>query len=196
MVVSFLATTVYAVDTSIQGNAAGSQNSAIIEQKTKETIQQGNSATIDTTINATAKTGGNTVSGNTDGNNTIKTGDSTVTTKVTNVFGVNNTETECNNCAQTPTVKPTQGTHPTATPTPGPSSNGGNGGGGNGGGGNGGNGDGGSSSGGIGGANISGGEVMGLSATGGESTQLFFTFAGTVCLILGSALFNIKKILA
>ena len=188
---SFLATSVYAVDISVSGNAAGSQNNVSIDQGSTQTVQQGNSGTVDNNINATANTGGNNVSGNSNGNNIIKTGDSTIKTTVTNQLNSNNAQVTCSNCA-TPTVQPTQAPQPTATPAP-SGDGGGNGGNGGNGSGNGGSSNSNGSSNGSNGG-IGGGDVLGLSATSGESTQQFFTIAGTVCLILGSALFNLKRI--
>jgi hypothetical protein len=185
--VSFLATSAYAVNISIEGNGADSHNSATIDQNSNQTIQQRNSATVTNDINSTANTGNNNVSGNSNGNSEIITGNATVKTNVINTLNSNNAEVTCNNCT-TPTAKPTQTkptptspSQPTATPTPGQ-----------------GDGDGDrrndGGDGGIGGANISvGGEVMGLSATGGESTQQFFTVVGTICIFLGSVLFNLKR---
>lgn len=169
---------------SIEGNGDGSKNSIELHSSDTTSIQQHNSTSIKTTVEADAQTGGNTANGN-KGNTSIKTGDATIDIKVINQVNQNTATVPC--CG-TPT--PTKQQHtptptkvsatPTPTPgngsdSPGKSSNSGSTGTNN-------------NSGGIGGGSASP-EILGLSATSGVPvTDRLFHMAGALCLGLAATL--------
>jgi uncharacterized membrane protein YgcG len=174
LVIFFVASAARAAEFSISGNGAGSENSIKIESSSKTTVNQQNQMDVTNDVNAVANTGGN----NTD-NGSVKTGDANIFVKIKNFFNSNSADVKC---CTTPEPKPTQ--NPT-NPTP-PAGGDGGGGGVGGGGGNGGGG--GTSDGGS----AAGGQVLGLSATSGESTNVFYVL-GSLCLAFGSVLLGTKK---
>jgi uncharacterized membrane protein YgcG len=174
----FVARIARADEFSISGNAAGSENSIKIESSSHTTVNQQNSMDVKNTVDASANTGGNTAD-----NGSVKTGDANIFVKIKNFFNSNTADVKC---CTTPEPKPTQNpTNPT------PPAGGGDGGGGS----SSGSSDGGSSGGAGGGGSSSGGQVLGLSATSGESTNVFYVL-GSLCLAFGSVLLGTKKFLA
>lgn len=181
--VFLLGSTIYAQDLKIEGNGDNSKNSININVSTTKSVQQENTATINTTVDCTASTGDNQANGN-NGNTTIVTGDSNCITTINNVAN-NNAVTPTEKSTITPTAKPQatatplpNGNNPTQPPdpsTPKDDSNRSNDNGGN------------NENNGNTGLNGNTGEVMGLAATSGESPlNAFWSVAGVVCLALGS----------
>lgn len=164
-----------AAEYSTTGNAAGSQNSIDVTQQQSTNVNQSNQGSINNDIDASADTGGNSVSGGNGGS--ITTGDATSDVNINNRFNTSDANVTC--CPEkSPTPTPKKpGAGETPTPTPpggvgGPPS--GDGDGGNGGGN------------GVGGG---GGEVIGISAAAGENyTELAITASGIVCLLTGAYL--------
>lgn len=165
---------VRALELNNSGNGAGSQNNIDLQQSQSTNVNQNNQGSFYNDIDASAQTGGNSVSGGNGGS--ITTGDATVNVTVDNRFNSNQVNVKCcpDGKTPTPTHKPGQ---PTGTPTPTPPGGvGGPPGDGDGGNGNGG----GENGGGVGG----GGQVIGLSAASGENTtELLITSTGIVCLL-------------
>lgn len=65
-------------DVTISGNGTGSDNSAVLGQKTTTDVRQNNSANVSNDVKVEAETGDNKAEDNTNGEVTIKTGDATV----------------------------------------------------------------------------------------------------------------------
>lgn len=173
----FVASCVQAEDLIISGNGAGSDNSININNSSQTTVNQQNSMDVNNKVDASANTGGNTAD-----NGSVETGNANIFVKIKNFFNSNTAQVEC---CETPAPKPTQNpTNP--TPTAGVGDGGG--------GSSNGSGDGGSSGGSSNGGSSSGGQVLGLSATSGESTNVFYVL-GSLCLAFGSVLLGTKKFL-
>lgn len=175
---------VFAESLSIEGNGQGTQNSIQLNSTSNNSVQQHNTATIKTTVDANANTGGNSANGN-KGNTTIKTGDSEVNINVTNTVNQNSATVGC--CGTpTPSKKPLTPTPTQTSGTPTPTSGSGNNPTNNNS--NSGNGGSNNNSGGIGGGSA-GPEILGLAATSGTPiTDTLFYIAGTLCLGLAARL--------
>lgn len=189
-----------ALELNISGNAANSQNQINLQGGQSTNIDQNNQGSFNNTIDASANTGGNSVSGGNGGS--ITTGNASTNVNVSNQFNSNQANVTC--CpSKTPTPTPDPGKpkpsatptplgfQPTSTPTPtppggvgGPPSGGGN------------NGNGGGN-GGAGGAGGPAGQVMGLSAASGEGTlETILTTSGIVCLLASTYFLRKKSVLA
>src|SRR3990172_2604126 len=92
-----------AIDVSIEGNGAGSNN--------KANVNQNNSANVSNNVDANCNTGGNSASGNTGAGTGVTTGNCEAAVNITNQLNTNITRITCPTCA-TPT--------PGASPSPKP----------------------------------------------------------------------------
>src|SRR3989304_6960349 len=145
-----------AIDVSIEGNGAGSNNSANVNQNNQTNVNQNNSANVSNNVDANCNTGGNSASGNTGSGTGINTGNCSAVVNLTNQLNTNITRITCPTCAI-----PTPGASPSPKPNGGAGGPGGDGGGGS------------SSSGG----GASAGQPGVLAATG-TSTNLLFALLG------------------
>lgn len=170
-----------AVELSIEGNAAGSDNTIQINSSQQTTVNQQNQMNVTNDVDANANTGGNSTD-----NGSVETGDASVFVKIKNFFNQNSADVD--DCCpegvtptppeagQTPTPTVYDPGKPTPTPTPiesgqaqPPTTS-------------------------SGGGGVGGGEILGLSAAAGEGTTeaLFYTL-GTLCLALAGAIWRAPK---
>ena len=154
-----------AVDYSIEGNGAGSQNNVNVNQNNQTTVNQNNSANVSNNVDANCNTGGNSASGNTGSGTGINTGNCSAVVNITNQLNTNITRITCPTCAI-----PTPGASPSPKPNGGVGGPGGNDGGGGGG----------SSSGG--GADAG---QPGVLAAAGTSSGLLFALSGLSLVTFG-----------
>ena len=145
-----------AIDVSIEGNGAGSNNSANVNQNNQTNVNQNNSANVSNNVDANCNTGGNSASGNTGAGTGVTTGNCEAAVNITNQLNTNITRITCPTCAT-----PTPGASPSPKPNGGAGGPGGNGGGGAAGG----------------GASAGAGQPGVLAATG-TSTNLLFALLG------------------
>src|SRR3989304_2916818 len=166
----------------IVGNGDGSQSGIDIQSGDSINIQQKNSVDVINDVNASANTGGNSVSGN-DGEGQIITGNATTEVDIKNLFNNNSADVPC--CA-TSTPTPKAGLKKNITPTPTsfkstPAPSVGNGDGGNGDGVNG-----------AGPGPVGGAQVLGLAATAGPVYGIEYMFygGGLLCFRLAGLKFR------
>lgn len=120
----------------IEGNAAGSQNSATINTQNQTTINQQNTANVDNDVNVNCDTGNNNSNQNTANGASTATGDCQANVNVSTQLNTNQAQVSCPNCPKA-SLTPKPGESPTVQQPPvggGGGGNGGGGGGGNGGG--------------------------------------------------------------
>lgn len=79
----------------INGNGAGSDNWATVNQANTTTVSQNNNAYVTNNVNADAKTGGNDANFNTGGNTVIGTGNATTDVNVDNNLNRNAASVDC-----------------------------------------------------------------------------------------------------
>lgn len=79
----------------ISGNGAGSDNWAVVEQSSTNTVSQNNTANVTNNVTSNANTGGNDANLNTGGDVNIQTGNASTDTTVTNTLNSNAAEVDC-----------------------------------------------------------------------------------------------------